>query len=116
MVFRKIRRGGAKGAVDVEGGHMVFRKLGGGGERARKGRWILVVITWFSWPPRSDKFYRQQLKCSSMRKLSNLSPFGNLSHGVFFSVDLLFRRRRPMNITSTIPGNPSFHHIKTVLC
>ena len=34
----------------------------------------------------------------SMRKLSNLSPFGNLSHGVFFSVDLSFRPRRPMNI------------------
>ena len=28
----------------------------------------------------------------SMRRLSNLSPFGNLSHGVFFSVDLFFRR------------------------
>ena len=28
----------------------------------------------------------------SMRRLSNLSPFGNLSHGVFFSVDHFFRR------------------------
>ena len=37
---------------------------------------------------------RQDL-CLSMRKLSNLSrdmsPFGNLSHGVFFSVSLFFR-------------------------
>lgn len=37
MVFRKIRRGGAKGAVDVEGGHMVFRKLGGGGKGRERG-------------------------------------------------------------------------------
>ena len=28
----------------------------------------------------------------SLRRLSNLSPFGSLSHGVFFSVDLFFRR------------------------
>ena len=28
----------------------------------------------------------------SMRRLSNLSPFGSRSHGVFFSVDLFFRR------------------------
>ena len=27
----------------------------------------------------------------SLRRLSNLSPFGNLSHGVSFSVDLFFR-------------------------
>ena len=52
----------------------------------------------------------------SMRKLSNLSPFGNLSHGVFFSVDLSFRPRRPMNITGAIARYPRFHHIKTVLC
>ena len=52
----------------------------------------------------------------SMRKLSNLSPFGNLSHGVFSSVDLFFRRRRPMNITGAVARNLRFHHIKTVLC
>ena len=54
----------------------------------------------------------------SMRKLWNLSrhvsPFGNLSHGVFFSVDLFSRRRRPMNITGAVAGSPLFHHIKTV--
>ena len=50
----------------------------------------------------------------SMRRLSNQSPFDNLSHGVFFSVDLFLRRRRPMNITSVVAGNPRFHHIKTV--
>ena len=27
-----------------------------------------------------------------MLRLSNLSPLGNLSHGVFFSVDLFFKR------------------------
>ena len=56
----------------------------------------------------------------SMRKLSNLSrhvsPFGNLSHGVFFSVDLFSGRRRPMNITGAVAGSPLFHFIKTVLC
>ena len=56
----------------------------------------------------------------SMRKLSNLSRhvsrFGNLSHGVFFSVDLFSGRRRPMNITGAVAGSPLFHFIKTVLC
>ena len=52
----------------------------------------------------------------SMRKLSKLSPFGNLSHSVFVSVDLFFNRRRPMNITGAVAGNPWFHEIKTVLC
>ena len=52
----------------------------------------------------------------SMLKLSNLSPFGNLSHGVFYSIDLFFRRRRPMNITGAVARNLRFHHIKTVLC
>ena len=36
----------------------------------------------------------------SLRRLSNLSPFGNLSHGVSFSVDLFFRRTRPMKLHS----------------
>ena len=49
-----------------------------------------------------------------MSRLSNQSPFGNLSHGVFSSVDLFFRRRRPMNITGVVSGNPRLHHIKTV--
>ena len=48
-----------------------------------------------------------------MRRLSNLSPFDNLFPGVFFSVELFLRRRRPMNITSALLGNPRFHHIKT---
>ena len=48
----------------------------------------------------------------SLRRLSNLSPFGNLSHGVSFSVDLIFRRTRSMNITGAVTGNPRFHHIK----
>ena len=51
----------------------------------------------------------------SMRKLSNLSPFGNLSHGVFSSVDLFFRGKMPMNITRAVTGNSRFHDIKTVL-
>ena len=51
----------------------------------------------------------------SMRRLSNQSPFDNLSQSVFFSVDLFLRRRRPMNITGVVAGNPRFHHIKTVL-
>ena len=51
----------------------------------------------------------------SMRKLSDLSPFGNLSHGVFSSVGLFFRGRAPMNITRAVTGNPRFHDIKTVL-
>ena len=48
----------------------------------------------------------------SMRRLSNLLPFGNLSHGVFFSVEFFSRRRRPLNITSAVAGNPIFHRIK----
>ena len=48
----------------------------------------------------------------SLRRLSNLSPFGNLSHGVFSSVDLFLRRRSPMNTTGSVAGNPKFHHIK----
>ena len=51
----------------------------------------------------------------SMRKLSNLSPSGNLSQDVSFSVDLFFKGGRPMNITKAVSGNPRFHHIKTVL-
>ena len=50
----------------------------------------------------------------SMRLSRHVSPFGNLSHGVFFSVDLFSRRRRPMNITGAVAGSPLFHHIKTV--
>ena len=52
----------------------------------------------------------------SMCTLLNLSPLGNLSHRVFFLVDLFFRCRSPMNITGAVARNPSFHHIKTVLC
>ena len=48
----------------------------------------------------------------SLRRLSNLSPFGNLSHGVSFLIDLFFRRTRPMNITDAVTGNPRFHPIK----
>ena len=56
----------------------------------------------------------------SMRKLSNLSrsfAFGNLSRGIFFSVDLFFRRGRPMNITGAVAGKPSIpsHKNCTVL-
>ena len=36
--------------------------------------------------------------------------------GVFFLVDLSFRRRRPMNISGAVARNPRFHHIKIVLC
>ena len=42
-----------------------------------------------------------------------MSPFSNLSYGVFSSVDLFLRRRSPMNTTSSVAGNPKFHHIKT---
>ena len=52
--------------------------------------------------------------CLSMRWISNLSPFGNLSHDVFFSVDLFFRGRRPVNITGAVTGNPRFHQNLTV--
>ena len=58
---------------------------------------------------KSDKFYSndpyfrcrktlrngieiRQDRYLSKRGLSNLPPFGSLSHGVFFSVDLFFRR------------------------
>ena len=54
--------------------------------------------------------------CLSMRWISNLSPFGNLSHDVFFSLDLFFRGWRPVNITGAVTGNPRFHQIQTVLC
>ena len=47
-----------------------------------------------------------------LRRLSNLSPFGNVSHGVSFSVDLIFKRTRPMNITDAVTGNPRFNHIE----
>ena len=51
----------------------------------------------------------------SMRKLSNLSPFCNLSHRVFFSVCLfLFWHRNPINFIGAFAGNPRFYHIKTV--
>ena len=46
-----------------------------------------------------------------MRRLSNLSPFSNLS-GVFFSVDLFFRRRKPINITCVVAGNVDFITLK----
>ena len=52
----------------------------------------------------------------SMRRLSNRPAFGNLSLCVFFSVDLFFGSRRPMNITNAVAGNPRFHHIETFLC
>ena len=42
----------------------------------------------------------------SMRKLSNLSPSGNLSHGISFSVDLIFKGGRPMNITKAVSETP----------
>ena len=51
-----------------------------------------------------------------MRRLSNLSPFSNLVQSVFFSVDLFFRRRRPMNITGIVARDRRFHHIKTASC
>ena len=35
---------------------------------------------------------------------------------IFLSVDLFFGRRRPINTTDVVAGNPRFHHIKTVLC
>ena len=77
----------------------------------------------FDGPENLRKFHRRKrhISCSkdpyrSMRKLSNLSPFGNLSHGVFSLIDLFFRRRRPMNITGAVARNLRFHHIKTVLC
>ena len=60
---------------------------------------------------------RQEL---SMRKLSNLlhhlSPFSNLSHGVFFLVELFFRRRSPLNITVAVVRNRRFRHLKILLC
>ena len=52
----------------------------------------------------------------SMRRLSTLLPFCNLSLGVFFSIDPSFRRRRPINITGAVAWKPRFHHIKVVSC
>ena len=54
------------------------------------------------------------LRCVNFRICHDLSPFGNLSHCVFFSVDLFFRCRGPINITVAVAGNPRFHDIKTV--
>ena len=45
--------------------------------------------------------------CVNFPICRDLSPFGNLSRGVFFSVDLFFRRGRPMNITGAVAGKPS---------
>ena len=59
---------------------------------------------------------RRQDLYLSIRKLSNLSLFGNLSHSVFFSVDLIFWRKRLTNITRAVAGNPRFHLVKTVFC
>ena len=36
--------------------------------------------------------------------LSNLSPFGNLSHHVFFLFDLFLRHRRPINVAGVVVG------------
>ena len=51
--------------------------------------------------------------CVNFRICRDLSPCGSLSHGVFFSVDLFFSRRRPVNITGAVAGSPRFHHMKT---
>ena len=55
-----------------------------------------------------------------MRKLSNLlhhlSPFSNLSLGVFFLVELFFRRRSPLHITVAVVRNRRFRHLKILLC
>ena len=51
----------------------------------------------------------------SVRTLSKLSPFGNLSHRVYCLADFFFTRRRPMNITGLVAGTHRFHDIKTVL-
>ena len=74
-------------------------------------------------PANLRKFHRRRRdkSCSedldlSMRKLSNLSPFGNLPRSVFFLIDLFSRRRGPMNIKGAVSGNLSFHYIKAVLC
>ena len=52
------------------------------------------------------KYYAMEWNfAKSMRKLSNLSPFNNPSHDVFFSVDRFFKRRRPINIRGAVTGN-----------
>ena len=51
----------------------------------------------------------------SVRTLSKLSPFGNLSHRVYCLADFFFTRRRPMNITGVVAGTHRFHDIKAVL-
>ena len=38
----------------------------------------------------------------SMRKLSYLLPSDNLSHSGFFSTNLFFRRKRPINIAGAL--------------
>ena len=52
----------------------------------------------------------------SVRTLSKLSPFGNLSHRVCCLADFFFTPRRPMNITAVVAGTHRFHDIKTVSC
>ena len=50
--------------------------------------------------------------CVDFQNCRDLSPFGNFSHGAFFSFDVVFRRRGPMNITGAVAG---FHHIQNCI-
>ena len=62
---------------------------------------------------RNEIEVRQDLYLS-VRTLSRLSPFGNLSHRVYCLADFFFTRRRTMNITGVVAGTHRFHDIKTV--
>ena len=45
-----------------------------------------------------------------------ISHHSNLSHSVFFSVDLFFRRKRHMKFCGCSTRNPKFHHVKNFTC
>ena len=51
----------------------------------------------------------------SVRTLSKLSPFGNLSHRVYCLADFFFRRRRLMSISGVVVGKHRFHDIKNCI-
>ena len=72
-------------------------------------RWILLERSLFSCRKTlRNGIELRQYRYLNMRRLKNLSPLNNLSHGIFFSVDLFFRRRRPMNITGAVVGTLDF--------
>ena len=82
--------------TDTRKGTHMFSSPANLGNLPKETRYISLEDLYFLYPItlRNRIELRQDL-CLSMRKLSNLSrhmlPFGNLWHGVFFSVSLFFR-------------------------